>query len=151
MKDRLKYDEDMFFYDLFEPNLPTILTEEDKEYLFKYERYRKVFLQEFRHNLNLDKIEYKNENNLSIALYYESEPGIAEVYDYITGITRDFELDICEVKIEKQDPVFLKLYDTVDILINLALNKFDIKQNYDAIKVFHNNSDERQLVFSYYF
>ncbi|WP_419744174.1 hypothetical protein ACN5ZK_13570 (plasmid) [Macrococcoides bohemicum] len=151
MKDRLKYDEDMFFYDLFEPNLPTILTEEDKEYLFKYERYRKVFLQEFRNNLNLDGIEYKNENNLSIALYYESEPGIDEIYEFITGITRDFELDICEVKIDKQDPVCLKLYDVIDILINLTLNKFDIKPNYDAVKVFHNNSDERQLVFSYYF
>lgn len=153
--ERLKYNLTNFFEDMYEPEFHKLLSTEEKEYLYESERYRKIFMQEIKSNLSDIVSSYRNEKCFSIYLYYESEPGIDDVYDIVTDIHYNVQQESLTVSVESDNhklnkSVKLDLEQTVDILLMLTLNNFENKKEYDAINVLFNVNKDI-LLFSYYF
>ncbi|RAI79801.1 hypothetical protein BFS34_008200 [Macrococcoides caseolyticum subsp. hominis] len=152
---KLKYNLSNFFEDMYEPEFHKLLSSEEKQYLYESERHRKIFMQEIKTNLSDILSNYYNEKCFSIYLYYESEPGIDEVYDIVTDIHYNIQQESLTVSVESDNhklntSIKLNLQQTVDMLLTLTLNNFDSKKEYDAIKVLFNVNKDI-LLFSYHF
>ncbi|MGK0555230.1 hypothetical protein [Macrococcus capreoli] len=151
----LKYDLSNFFEDMYEPKFHTLLSSTDKHYLYESEKHRKIFMQEIKSNLVDTVSSYNNEKCFSIYMYYESEPGVDDVYDIVTDIHYNLEQESLTVNVESDiyrtnDSIKLNLNQTVDMLLILTLNNFKNKKQYDAVKVLFNINKD-MVLFSYFF
>lgn len=153
--DKLKYDLSNFFEGMYEPDFHRKLSAEEKEYLYQTERYRKIFMQEIKLNLSDIVSSYYNEKCFSIYLYYESEPGMDEIYDVVTDIHYNVQQESLTVSVESDNQklnnlIKLNLQQTVEILLLLTLNNFENKEQYDSVKVLFNVNKDIHI-FSYAF
>lgn len=153
--EKLKYDLSNFFDGMYELEFHKLLSTDEKEYLYEIERHRKIYMQEIKSNLSDIVSSYRNEKCFSIYLYYESEPGIDDVYDIVTDIHYNVQQESLTVSVESDNhklnkSVKLNLQQTVDMLLMLTINNFENKKEYDAINVLFNVNKDI-LLFSYYF